>query len=451
MAGDALIVEVNDALVRVQHGATSLHGETGYATVENGKVVQTGDASRADAKRHPRRTINDFWHRLSTDTLETVALTRADLVAAQIQVLLPPEQYANRNVVLLLPGALPREQLGLLLGVFKACDLNVIGLIDTASAASRLFYRDQTLLHVDVSLHAATVSRISQDAQSSKLDDVRAVEGSGLHNLYEEWMTFFASQFVRQCRFDPLHSADAEQKLFDLLPAWLREIGQNDELELTFSHAGHSHTITVVSVDVINVVAAHYQRIADVARALTGGASAPALQLRFAAASLPGFAQMLCARAGGSFFTIDDDAAIRHAAAVLPTLSLSDSRVLSEMPVDGESASTVATEQRSDDVPTHLVLDARAYALTAQPLTLGSGTEHAPDRYLQLDGSPAGVSGVHCDIRLDVNQCLVVDHSRYGTFLNGNRISASAALRIGDILRVGTPGREMQLIRLEAM
>lgn len=451
MTSNAIVVEINDATVRVQQGSALLASETGYATIENGTVVQTGDAARADAKRHPRRTVNDFWHSLSTDQLEIVGLTRADLAAAHIQKLLPPEKYAGHNVVLLLPGAQPRAQLALLLGVFQACDLTVVGLLDAATAASHVYYPDQTLLHVDVNLHATTVSKMTQDPQTSRLDDVRSIEGSGLQALYDEWMTFFASQFVRQCRFDPLHSADAEQKLFDLLPAWLHEIGQQDDIELTFAHAGHSHTIAVARVDVINVVAAHYQRVADVARALAGGGDTPALQLRFAAASLPGLAQMLCARTGGQFFTIDDDSAIRYAASKLPTLALSGTRVVSEVPVEGRRERVVVAQQTADDVPTHIVLDSLAYALSAEALTLGSGSDHAPARYIHLEGNPAGVSGVHCDLRLEANQCLIVDHSRYGTFLNGNRISASAALRTGDVLRVGTPGREIQLVRLEAV
>ena len=46
-------------------------------------------------------------------------------------------------------------------------------------------------------------------------------------------------------------------------------------------------------------------------------------------------------------------------------------------------------------------------------------------------------------------QCVVTDHSRYGTFLNGHRINGSASLQAGDVIRIGTPGVELRLISVE--
>ena len=43
-------------------------------------------------------------------------------------------------------------------------------------------------------------------------------------------------------------------------------------------------------------------------------------------------------------------------------------------------------------------------------------------------------------------QCVLEDHSRYGTFLNGHRIDGSTVLQVGDTVRVGSPGYEFQMI-----
>jgi pSer/pThr/pTyr-binding forkhead associated (FHA) protein len=40
----------------------------------------------------------------------------------------------------------------------------------------------------------------------------------------------------------------------------------------------------------------------------------------------------------------------------------------------------------------------------------------------------------------------VRDHSRYGTFLNGERVAGEAELGAGDRLRVGTPGVVLELV-----
>jgi pSer/pThr/pTyr-binding forkhead associated (FHA) protein len=44
----------------------------------------------------------------------------------------------------------------------------------------------------------------------------------------------------------------------------------------------------------------------------------------------------------------------------------------------------------------------------------------------------------------------VRDFSRYGTFLNGHQIDGSAVLQVGDLIRLGTPGYELQLIATES-
>jgi pSer/pThr/pTyr-binding forkhead associated (FHA) protein len=40
----------------------------------------------------------------------------------------------------------------------------------------------------------------------------------------------------------------------------------------------------------------------------------------------------------------------------------------------------------------------------------------------------------------------VTDYSRYGTFVNGERIAGKAVLAAGDRLRVGTPGVVLELV-----
>jgi len=57
-----------------------------------------------------------------------------------------------------------------------------------------------------------------------------------------------------------------------------------------------------------------------------------------------------------------------------------------------------------------------------------------------------GVSRRHCSLSRKNGQCVLEDHSRYGTFLNGNRIDGSSVMQVGDSLRIGSPGFEFQLI-----
>ena len=98
--------------------------------------------------------------------------------------------------------------------------------------------------------------------------------------------------------------------------------------------------------------------------------------------------------------------------------------------------------------PTHLLLEHTAYALDEKPLSLGSQPADG-ERWVDLQRDMPGVSRRHCSLQLENGQCVVRDYSRYGTFLNGHRIDGSAILQVGDRLRIGTPGIELQLITTE--
>jgi pSer/pThr/pTyr-binding forkhead associated (FHA) protein len=47
---------------------------------------------------------------------------------------------------------------------------------------------------------------------------------------------------------------------------------------------------------------------------------------------------------------------------------------------------------------------------------------------------------------LQDGEVVVRDHSRYGTYVNGERIAGSASLSAGDRLRLGTPGIVLELV-----
>jgi pSer/pThr/pTyr-binding forkhead associated (FHA) protein len=76
---------------------------------------------------------------------------------------------------------------------------------------------------------------------------------------------------------------------------------------------------------------------------------------------------------------------------------------------------------------------------------LGS-QEGADARQITLASDMPGISRRHCSLLRKNGQCVLEDHSRYGTFLNGHRIEGSSVLQVGDVLRVGSPGFEFQLI-----
>jgi pSer/pThr/pTyr-binding forkhead associated (FHA) protein len=56
------------------------------------------------------------------------------------------------------------------------------------------------------------------------------------------------------------------------------------------------------------------------------------------------------------------------------------------------------------------------------------------------------VSRLHCSLVREGEAVLVRDASRYGTFVNGERVAGTARLAAGDRLRLGTPGVVLELV-----
>jgi pSer/pThr/pTyr-binding forkhead associated (FHA) protein len=91
-----------------------------------------------------------------------------------------------------------------------------------------------------------------------------------------------------------------------------------------------------------------------------------------------------------------------------------------------------------------VILDGRAHAIDEHPLVIGLGA--GPGRRIELGGAGAGISRSHCTLVRRKGQVVVRDHSRHGTFVNGERVDGEMSLGAGDRLRVGTPGVVLELV-----
>ena len=99
-------------------------------------------------------------------------------------------------------------------------DKPVVALVDAAVASTRREYQGAVPVHVDLSLHRATLTRIAQPSMV-QTDRTEVIESAGVYALYDLWLSTVAEAFVRQSRFDPLHVAETEQMLLDRLGGWL--------------------------------------------------------------------------------------------------------------------------------------------------------------------------------------------------------------------------------------
>jgi hypothetical protein len=292
------------------------------------------------------------------------------------------------------------------------------------------------------------LTRLLQDGQA-QLERSTVVDEAGMLDLYDIWLRVIAETFVQQSRFDPLHTAETEQALQDSILDWLAAATTRASVPMQIEYRGITHRAEIESLELVAAAAPVYQNIVSNLRALYRAGEVPALQLSDRAARMPGLADTLKARVGGKVFVLEPGATGRGLARRCPEQrSGSAVTLVRHLPWDQARIKVELDDSSSGVLPTHVLLGDRATPVGATALVLGTQPADG-ERWLDLGQNVAGVSRRHCEIAVANGQCVVTDFSRYGTFLNGHRINGSAALQSSDVIRVGTPGVELRMIRVE--
>ncbi len=445
-----LAAHLNDAGLAFTDGERILCREPGFALLEDDGLV-TGRQAWACASLKPRRIQNAFWMNLSTEPLADARfrhLSAADIASNQLETLWARVARPGDRLALAVPEYMDNASLGLLLGIAMELDIPVVGMVDAAVAATRREYVNAVPVHVDLSLHRAMLTRLSQDGQV-QYERSAVVDEAGMLDLYDIWLRMIAETFVQQSRFDPLHTAETEQALRDSILDWLATAASRDKVAMEIEYRGITHRAEIESLEFVSAATPVYQAIVSNLRALCRAGDMPALQLSDRAARMPGLADTLTARVGGEIFVLEPGATARGLARRCPAGRPGSAvSLLRHLPWDQARVEVRIEGGQQGAQPTHVLFDDTATPVGTGTLVLGTQPADG-EHWLDIGQDAPGVSRRHCTIGTNNGQCVVTDHSRYGTFLNGHRIDGSAALQSGDVIRVGTPGVELRMIIVE--
>ena len=458
-------VELNDAGIAVARamaeGVAVLDGEPspGFALLQDGRVL-VGTAALQRHRLSPLHAQNRFWTALGTEPLpwSTRGIgTPADLAHAHLTTVLEPAVSAGaRELLLAVPPGYTREQLGLLVGIANESGATVRGLVDLGLAACATVAPVPHLLHLDLQLHQAVATLVDLAHADGLLRRSRyeLLPGVGLLAFRQVLAESIATTFVRETRFDPLHEAATEQRLHDSLPAWLELLRESEETEAEIEIGSMRHRVTLSRAQLttaVDTLAAEVLRLVQASRP-AGLALQVCVTPRVVA--LPGLLDRLATLRDCVVVALPEGAAalgaLQHAAAILrPADAIS---LVHRLPVQagldvagGDTATS--GDVPAEAVPTHVLFRGRAWSITRTPLALGWSVG-AVSRALTLPAGVAGVSRVHCTLRVLDGQAVVEDQSTYGTFVNDERVGGRVALRVGDVLRLGAPGLTLDLIRV---
>jgi hypothetical protein len=450
-------IDINDAGLVLADSTAVIAVEPGYALLD-GKQIVTGEAALRQARLRPRLVSNRYWAELGTESgssgLEGIE-TAAELAYAQLDTLWKRFGRDVEAAVLVVPGHYGREQLGLLLGLAQECGIPVRSMVNAAVAASFRPYPGRQVLHVDAGLHRIAVTPIEQGERAAAGPE-QGVDALGLARLTDQWARRVAELFVLATRFDPFHHADSEQRLYDQLPQWLQLLEQNGTAELTLSHNGEEFTVEAEREQVLGVADGFYRALVQLIAQQREGDAGLVVQLSDRLARLAGLINELERLDDAQVVPLEPGRAARGALMALDELAHGEQVKLlkhvawREQPAEqpARRPRVRAAAPRQVLPATHIVHRGIVMAVGSEGLMVGRA-EVEGRRTIVIDERHGGVSRRHCELALRDGELKLIDSSRHGTFVNERRVSGEVTLHPADIIRIGSPGEELYVVRLE--
>jgi hypothetical protein len=456
-----LAIEINDAGIAVADSSGLLAIEPGYAVVERDRIL-TGREAVAKSRLKPRQSSNRFWNALSTEPGSAgseIANSAAELAFTQLDGLW--KRYGGEAVdaVLVVPGQYRGEQLGLVLGLAHECGIPVRALIDTAAAASVRPYPGHQLLYVDAGLYRLAVTLVEQGSNEAIVQSEQSLITTGLAGLNEAYARRVAETFVRATRFDPLHRAETEQALYDRLPQWLEQLRERQQIELALTYEGEEIKAILDRASILGVAAGFQRALVQLGAYYRQSGQRVAIQVSDRLAMQPGFVANLARL---------DDALVEtlppgHAATavllnqeLVPASSSGQVKLLKRLawraaPADVAQTAPAPAEAATSaprNLATHVVYAGVVYPVGVRGIVVGRELVEGR-RTIVVADQGSGVSRAHCEILLRDGELKLRDLSRYGTFVNEKKVSGEMTLERADVIRIGSPGAELQVVSIE--
>jgi hypothetical protein len=443
------VIELNDAGVTVSHDESVLLESPGCAIVDGNQIL-VGEAALRHSRLNPRASYDRFWEQLSLDPLprrHAKVQHHADLAYHHLAAIWEQVKSDVNEVIFAVPGSFSTQQLGLLLGIARACAIPAAGLIDAALAAASTAQAAGKLWHLDVQLHRVVLTEF--DAHNHLMRTaVHDVARRGLVTLREIWANTIAEAFLREARFDPLHRADSEQALYDHLPHWLASYRDRSSAVLELKTRHRTHRLTLSRARLTQAATGLYDEITNNARTHLGAGEPSALLVSHRLHELPGALEALAHLPDCEVVPLDRDATARGAVMYAARIR-SDGEALkfvTRLPLHAPALQSEIRARRTGTVlsrPTHVLHQGRAYPIADRPLIVG--TNLPADTFgIELGIDHSSAAHHRCTIRRQGAEIVIENLTDDKIVLNGQNLTARATAEIGDMIRIGAA--ELQLI-----
>ena len=415
-----LILRLNDADLRLIRAQKILAEDVGYA-YQKDDLILTGREAEARSRLEPLHTHSKFWRQLHGQHLLTAIGSQqsaADFAYQQILHLWREGAPKEKQLTLVIPSNLSAEHASLLLGIATACPFEVLALVDVAIAEVAGYDKlssKQPIYHLDMHLHTSLLTEIHLKEGQYQRAQVHEIP-VGVTHLKAALMKEIARDFMQSARFDPLHTAESEQALYDQLA----DVAQGGTARIATQDASGEHKLSVESLapalqqSCAPITQALQARLGDGGQLLIAHSLAPWMRI----------VQPWLEGTGYQTSVLDTQPLIAGVRQALAETANQHAHPRDDIPWVTHLPAPHPAEISTQSSPTHLLIHHQAFALKG---TLSLGLRDG-EGFSTTDGDPlgriqAGASSVH----------LTDPHPKLA--LNGKPIHADEiTLQCGDTL-----------------
>jgi len=414
------------------------------------KDPRFGRAALAAARGRPDQVSLNHWRELgrTEDAARSVAIE----VAAHLRALNVNERI---DAVIAVPADLDSAALMRLRGALNAAGCDARDFVDAATVTAAAVAERGHYVILEAGWRSATATRITGGAECA-FEEAFVSERANLLDVYDLWLAAVAGAMVRNTRFDPLLSLDAEQRLYADLPLVAARAATESKVEAAVEADGSRFVVEVDAQLFAEAAQPFYRELMRLARSARIAGQGASLVLPAESRRWPGFLPRLLeleqdglviapaglAAVAASLRSADPAAALR--------LRRSVPRITEHaLAASVEYVASVAASPARQLPVTHILFGGDSMRFPEVGLVIGT-EEVSNEPHIALPRAAAGVSRRHCTLRREGERTMLTDHSRFGTWVNGARVRERAPVRPGDRVRVGTPGVEFTLISAAA-
>jgi hypothetical protein len=248
------IIHINDNNILL-HNGDRVSRSQGYAWLSGAEVYFDLDAQNKAVKHcrlEPQQINSSYWQQCAQTTIasnQSGMRHAADLIWRHLGELQTTQ--ALSEVKLVVPSHYQGANLQLLLGICKASNLQVNGVVNKAVLALQQNISEVGhYLHIDVQLHQTVCSEVIAEVDSSGvasivLGEIEILHEVGLQAMQDALLKGIQQRFILSDRFDPLHYAETEQQLFDQLPELASTLRDQGKANISVQHQGRQHATSI--------------------------------------------------------------------------------------------------------------------------------------------------------------------------------------------------------------